>query len=186
MCVEEFDAKLSRDVAIQVLLPTVANARIGWLASAERHRSWPRSITSTSPTSMVWRMRTASVRDLRGCHTQGRTVDEARRRIVEAMGLFVDDAESSTIVDDVKLPTSAAKAIRDYADCRKRADQEDRRAGQAASSGTPLARARNNNARKGLGRATVIAAHSQRPQRWSAASPREVTYQRSRGSDGLL
>ena len=27
----------------------------------------------------------ASVRGLRGCHTQGRTVDEARRRIVEAM-----------------------------------------------------------------------------------------------------
>jgi predicted RNase H-like HicB family nuclease len=27
----------------------------------------------------------ASARELRGCHTQGRTVDEARRRIVGAM-----------------------------------------------------------------------------------------------------
>jgi predicted RNase H-like HicB family nuclease len=74
----------------------------------------------------------ASVRELRGCHTQGRTVDEARRRVVEAMGLFVDDAESSAIVDDIKLPTSAARAIREYIDRRKKADQEDRRAGDAA------------------------------------------------------
>src|SRR5437868_10513928 len=61
----------------------------------------------------------ASVRGLRGCHTQGRTVDEARRRIVEAMELFVDDADTSRIVDDVRLPTNAAKAIRDFASVRQ-------------------------------------------------------------------
>ena len=74
----------------------------------------------------------ASVRELRGCHTQGRTVDEARRRIVQAMELFVDHARSSKILDDVKLPTGAAKAIRDYASLRKKADQEGRRAALAA------------------------------------------------------
>ena len=36
----------------------------------------------------------ASVRGVRGCHTQGRTVDEARRRIREALELFVDDART--------------------------------------------------------------------------------------------
>ena len=74
----------------------------------------------------------ASVRGLRGCHTQGRTVDEARRRIVEAMELFVADARRAKIVDDVKLPSSAAKALRTYATLRKKADEEDRRAAQAA------------------------------------------------------
>lgn len=74
----------------------------------------------------------ASVREVRGCHTQGRTVDEARRRIREAMELFVDDAQSAKVVDDVKLPATAAKAIRVYATLRKRADQEDRRAAIAA------------------------------------------------------
>ena len=74
----------------------------------------------------------ASVRGLRGCHTQGRTVDEARRRIVEAMELFIDHARSVKIVDDVKLPTVAKKAVRAYATLRKRAEQEDRRAAQAA------------------------------------------------------
>src|SRR5262249_12908543 len=46
----------------------------------------------------------ASVQGVRGCRTQGRTVDEARRRIIEAMELFVDDARRARIVDDVKLP----------------------------------------------------------------------------------
>ena len=74
----------------------------------------------------------ASVREVRVCHTQGRTVDEARRRIREAMDLFVDDARSAKLIDDVKLPVTAAKAIRLYTTLRKRADREDHRAALAA------------------------------------------------------
>ena len=74
----------------------------------------------------------ASVREVRGCHTQGRTVDEARRRIREALELFVDDAGSAKMIDDVKLPMNAARAIRAYATLRKRAEQENRRAARAA------------------------------------------------------
>lgn len=82
----------------------------------------------------------ASVREVRGCHTQGRTVDEARRRIREAMDLFVDDARSAKLVDDVKLPVTAAKAIRAYTTLRKRADREDRRALLAARRAVRLLR----------------------------------------------
>jgi predicted RNase H-like HicB family nuclease len=74
----------------------------------------------------------ASVSGVRGCHTQGRTVDEARRRIREALELFVDDARKASIVDDVKLPSAATKAIRAYASLRRRADEQDRRAARAA------------------------------------------------------
>jgi predicted RNase H-like HicB family nuclease len=74
----------------------------------------------------------ASVRGVRGCHTQGRTVDEARRRIREALALFVDDVRRASIVDDVKLPSAATKAIRAYASLRRRADEQDRRAASAA------------------------------------------------------
>src|SRR5256712_12925397 len=74
----------------------------------------------------------ASVRGVRGCHTQGRTVDEARRRIRKAMELFIDDARSAKLVDNVKLPAPASKAIRLYAALRKQADREDRRAALAA------------------------------------------------------
>jgi predicted RNase H-like HicB family nuclease len=82
----------------------------------------------------------ASVRGMRGCHTQGRTVDEARRRIREALALFVDDARKAAIVDDVKLPTAATKAIRAYATLRRRADEEDRRAARAARRAVQLLR----------------------------------------------
>ena len=74
----------------------------------------------------------ATVRGVRGCHTQGRTVDEARRRIVEALELFVDNARKATLVDEVRLPSSAARAVRAYATLRKKAEQEDRRAALAA------------------------------------------------------
>ena len=74
----------------------------------------------------------ASVRGVRGCHTQGRTVDEARRRIREALALFVDDARKASIVDDVKLPSAATKAIRAYTSLRRKADEGNRRAARAA------------------------------------------------------
>jgi predicted RNase H-like HicB family nuclease len=74
----------------------------------------------------------ASVRGVRGCHTQGRTVEEARRRIAEALKLFVNNARTAKIVDDVRLPKRATKAIREYATLRKKADREDRRASMAA------------------------------------------------------
>ena len=44
----------------------------------------------------------ARVVDIQGCHTQGATIEQARERIREAMGLFdvADDAELlETIVD---------------------------------------------------------------------------------------
>jgi predicted RNase H-like HicB family nuclease len=82
----------------------------------------------------------ASVREVRGCHTQGRTVDEARRRIRKAMDLFVDNARSAKLIDDVKLPVTAAKAIRAYTTLRKRADLEDRRASLAARRAVRLLR----------------------------------------------
>jgi predicted RNase H-like HicB family nuclease len=41
----------------------------------------------------------ASIREVPGCHSQGRTIDEAQRRVGEALELFVDDAKSATLVD---------------------------------------------------------------------------------------
>src|SRR5712691_381184 len=56
----------------------------------------------------------ASVRGVRGCHTQGRTVDEARRRTVEAMELFVADARRANSLDEVDWPANAARGLRTY------------------------------------------------------------------------
>ena len=59
-------------------------------------------------------------------------VDETRPRIREALELFVANARRAPIVDDVKLPSAATRAIRAYASLRKKADEEDRRAARAA------------------------------------------------------
>ena len=56
----------------------------------------------------------ARVPTIKGCHTQGRTVDEARKRIREALSLFVEDAAHATLVDDVKLPAVAARTLRAF------------------------------------------------------------------------
>lgn len=53
----------------------------------------------------------ASVRGVRGCHTQGRTLAQTRRRIREALGLFVDDSDSAELLDDVRLPATVRRAL---------------------------------------------------------------------------
>ena len=74
----------------------------------------------------------ASVREVRGCHTQGRTVNEARRRLREALSLFRDDAARIQLVDNLRLPAAAVGAIGRYRERRKRAERESQLARTAA------------------------------------------------------
>ena len=67
----------------------------------------------------------ARVPSVPGCHTYGRTIDQARRRIREALGLWVDGAETAEFVEDVRLPAGAEEALRRSS--RARADVERRR-----------------------------------------------------------
>ena len=46
----------------------------------------------------------ARVLGLPGCHTQGRSIAQARERIRDALGLFVENAEEASLIDDVILP----------------------------------------------------------------------------------
>lgn len=66
----------------------------------------------------------ATVKEVRGCHTQGRTIEQARRRIREALGLFVDQAEKSELIDDVVLPANARSLLKRVLSTRKRAEEE--------------------------------------------------------------
>lgn len=59
-------------------------------------------------------------------------MDEARRRIVEAMELFIDNARSAKIVDNVKLPRGCEEGGSGVRHARKRADEDDRRAARGA------------------------------------------------------
>jgi predicted RNase H-like HicB family nuclease len=53
----------------------------------------------------------AQVKGVAGCHTQGRTIAQARERIREALGLFDEDAEKAVLEDDVRLPGDVRRLI---------------------------------------------------------------------------
>ena len=66
--------------------------------------------------------------ELRGCHTYGRTLDQARRRIREALSLWVDNAEDAVIEEEIRLPAAARQALERAKRARARADRERSRA----------------------------------------------------------
>ena len=60
-----------------------------------------------------------------GCHSYGRTIEQARERVREALGLFVDNADTVEIVDEVRLPADVKKLVREVINLRQKvADQE--------------------------------------------------------------
>jgi predicted RNase H-like HicB family nuclease len=72
-----------------------------------------------------WIVRVPSVR---GCHSYGRTLGQARQRIREALGLWVDDWERAELVEEIRLPKSALAAVRRSREARRRADVQRERA----------------------------------------------------------
>jgi predicted RNase H-like HicB family nuclease len=66
----------------------------------------------------------ATVKQVRGCHTQGRTIEQARRRIREALGLFIDDPEAAKLIDDVRLPAKAQGLVQQVQVTRQLAEKQ--------------------------------------------------------------
>jgi predicted RNase H-like HicB family nuclease len=75
----------------------------------------------------------ASVRDIAGCHTQGRTLAQARRRIREALGLFVANTGSAELVDEVRLPAQVRRALVRSHSARANADIQKAKAAETMS-----------------------------------------------------
>lgn len=53
----------------------------------------------------------ARVKGVPGCHTQGRTIAQARGRIREALGLFDPHADAAQLRDRVRLPGGLARLV---------------------------------------------------------------------------
>ncbi len=69
----------------------------------------------------------AQVKDAPEAITQGRTLAEARRRIREALGVTLgpdSDASQATLVDEVRLPPDARRAITAVVKSRSRLEQD--------------------------------------------------------------
>jgi predicted RNase H-like HicB family nuclease len=53
----------------------------------------------------------ATVRGVRGCHTFGPTLDAAKRRIREALSLFVDDAKTADLKHHPHFPPQVRRLL---------------------------------------------------------------------------
>ena len=62
----------------------------------------------------------ATVPSVPGCHSYGRSLVEARRRVREALALWVEDADTAELVDDVRLPSDAVAAVRHSLSAREK------------------------------------------------------------------
>lgn len=78
----------------------------------------------------------ATVHGVAGCLTQGKSIEQTRTRIREALGLFVDDFETAEIADNIKLPKRIRATVSAYKTTKKKAEQIDiqqRRTAQTAA-----------------------------------------------------
>jgi predicted RNase H-like HicB family nuclease len=75
----------------------------------------------------------ARVPSMRGCHTYGRTLEQARRRIREALSLWVEDADRAELVEEVRLPAAVKQAIGRSRTSRVEAEEQRAKAQEATS-----------------------------------------------------
>lgn len=67
----------------------------------------------------------ASVPSVKGCHTQGRSIAQARERIHEALSLFVKDAKRAEFREEFRLPAELRKVVDRTAAARARAARQE-------------------------------------------------------------
>lgn len=76
----------------------------------------------------------ATVPGVKGCHTYGRTLDQARSRIREALVLFDDKADQAELVDRVVLAANARALLTRVKAARTRAASEQRKASSVTTA----------------------------------------------------
>ena len=81
--------------------------------------------------SGAWIAHTPSVP---GAHSYGRTIEQARERIREALGLRVSNSQDAELVDDIKLPPKLRRSVRKARVARKKADVGQAKAQTSAAS----------------------------------------------------
>lgn len=74
----------------------------------------------------------ATVPRVKGCHTYGRSLSEARSRIREALGLFVDNAARAQLLDEIRLPADMRRLVDGFRAARGRAEHQRKQADDAA------------------------------------------------------
>jgi predicted RNase H-like HicB family nuclease len=66
----------------------------------------------------------ARIPSIPGCHTYGRTLEQARTRLREALGLWIDHPEHAVIEEAIRLSADLRTAIQRSRRTRERAERE--------------------------------------------------------------
>lgn len=74
----------------------------------------------------------AQVRAVPEAHSYGRTIEQARERVREALSLWRANAETAQFVDDIHVPAEARGVIDAFMRARKRVETEQLRAQESA------------------------------------------------------
>jgi predicted RNase H-like HicB family nuclease len=113
----------------------------------------------------------AKVPSVPGCHSYGRTIEQARERVREALDLWVRDASSAYLVDEVRLPARLRASVMRARAARKKAEQQQERAQRtAAQAATELTRDLHVSLRDA---GEVLGLSRQRIQQLTARTPRK-------------
>jgi predicted RNase H-like HicB family nuclease len=86
----------------------------------------------------------ARIPKVRGCHTQGKTIDQARHRVREALGLYITGANKAKLVDEIRLPRTAQTLVRKVNEVRRRAEREQQNLQQCTAEAARLLTERMN------------------------------------------
>ena len=69
-----------------------------------------------------------------GCHTQGRTIEQARRHMREALSLCVDEAAAATFSEEIQIPARMRQIVERAREARARAEESQERAKQSTEA----------------------------------------------------
>jgi predicted RNase H-like HicB family nuclease len=73
----------------------------------------------------------ATVPKVPGAHTQGRSIEQAMKRIREALGLWIEDASEAKLMPDIHLTASVRRRVDRALVARRRAQRMDEEASRA-------------------------------------------------------
>jgi predicted RNase H-like HicB family nuclease len=74
----------------------------------------------------------ATVPRVKGCHSYGRSLSEARARVREALSLFVENAARAELADEIRLPADMRRLVVTFRTAREHAKRDQKQAEAAA------------------------------------------------------
>lgn len=67
----------------------------------------------------------ATIVEVAGCHTQGKSIAQTRNRLREALSLYVDDAVNAEFIEHIALPRKANELVRKVESARRKVAEDE-------------------------------------------------------------